>query len=224
MCPDKAFDPASSPLVYGPINKPRWIYAAAKQLMDRVIWGYGMEQGLDFTLFRPFNWIGAGLDSISTAKEGSSRVITQFFGHIVRGEPIKLVDGGRQKRAFTYIDDGIDALMRIIENRGGIASGKIYNVGNPRNHFSVKELARMMVKLAMSYPEYRDSARKVKMVATTAAAYYGSGYQDVQDRVPHISNTMRELDWKPTVGMNEALKRIFDAYRAHVTEARHLVD
>ena len=75
-----------------------------------------MQEGLDYTLFRPFNWIGAGLDSINTAKEGSSRVITQFLGHIVRGETIKLVDGGTQKRAFTYIDDGIAALMKIIEN------------------------------------------------------------------------------------------------------------
>jgi len=110
----------------GPIDKPRWIYACAKQLMDRVIHAYGMQEGLDYTLFRPFNWIGAGLDSINTAKEGSSRVITQFLGHIVRGEPIKLVDGGTQKRAFTYIDDGVAALMAIIANPGGIASGKIY--------------------------------------------------------------------------------------------------
>ena len=102
-----------------------------------------MQQSLDYTLFRPFNWIGAGLDSINTAKEGSSRVITQFLGHIVRGEPIKLVDGGTQKRTFTYIDDGIDALLKIIANPAGIASGKIYNIGNPRNNFAVKDLARM---------------------------------------------------------------------------------
>ncbi len=138
MCPDAEFDPERSELVYGPINKPRWIYACSKQLMDRVIHGYGQMENLDYTLFRPFNWIGAGLDNLHTAKEGSSRVITQFLGHIVRGEPIKLVDGGRQKRAFTYIDDGIDALMKIIENRGGMASGQIYNIGNPANNFSVK--------------------------------------------------------------------------------------
>ena len=107
----------SAPPVLGPINKPRWIYSCAKQLMDRVIHAYGMQEGLDYTLFRPFNWIGAGLDSINTAKEGSSRVITQFLGHIVRGEPIKLVDGGTQKRAFTYIDDGIAALMKIVANK-----------------------------------------------------------------------------------------------------------
>ncbi len=64
-------------------------------------------------------------------------MITQFLGHIVRGEPIKLVDGGSQKRAFTYIDDGIDALMKIIDNPRGVASGKIYNIGNPRNNYSI---------------------------------------------------------------------------------------
>ena len=224
MCPDAEFDPESSTLVLGPINKPRWIYSCAKQLMDRVIHAYGMQSGLDFTLFRPFNWIGAGLDSINAPKEGSSRVITQFLGHIVRGEPIKLVDGGTQKRAFTYIDDGIDALLRIIDNQNGVASGKIYNIGNPRNNFSVRELATMMITLALTYPEYRDTAAQVKIVETTAAAYYGKGYQDVQNRVPMIANTCADLDWKPVVPMDEALKRIFDAYRGQVAEARSLVE
>src|SRR5258708_24142460 len=116
--------------------------------MDRVICSCGSMGYLDFTLFRPFNWIGAGLDSIHTAKEGSSRVITQLLGHIVRGEPIKLVDGGGQKRAFTFIDDGVAALMKIIENPGGVASGRIYNIRNPRNDYSVRELAQMMLDLA----------------------------------------------------------------------------
>ncbi|MBV8032828.1 MAG: bifunctional UDP-4-keto-pentose/UDP-xylose synthase [Betaproteobacteria bacterium] len=224
MSSDREFDPESSALVYGPISKQRWIYACAKQLMDRVIHAYGMQEGLDYTLFRPFNWIGAGLDSINAAKEGSSRVITQFLGHIVRGENIQLVDGGRQKRAFTYIDDGIDALMKIIENRRGVASRKIYNIGNPRNNFSVQELARMMVKLARSYPEYAPNAKRVKLVKTTAERYYGKGYQDVKNRVPAIANTTKDLAWRPRVSMREALERIFDAYRGHVAEARHLVD
>ncbi len=224
MCRDSEFDPDHSELVLGPIEKQRWIYSCSKQLMDRVIWGYGMQEGLDFTLFRPFNWIGAGLDSIHTPKEGSSRVITQFFGHIVRGENIKLVDGGTQKRAFTYIDDGVSALMKMIDNKDGIATGKIYNVGNPVNNFSVKELADMMLKLAMDYPEYRDTAAKVKLIETSSEAYYGKGYQDVQNRVPKITNTMKELDWAPKVNMADALRFIFDSYRGQVAEARGLVD
>ncbi len=224
MCSDAEFDPERSNLVLGPINKPRWIYSCAKQLMDRVIHAYGQQEGLDYTLFRPFNWIGAGLDSINAPKEGSSRVITQFLGHIVRGEPIKLVDGGTQKRAFTYIDDGIAALMTIIDNPGRIASGKIYNIGNPANNFSVRELAQMMLAMAAQYPEYRDSAAAVRIVDTTAAAYYGDGYQDVQNRVPKIVNTCADLQWQPRVSMEDALRRIFEAYRGHVAEARALVE
>ncbi len=178
---------------------------------------YGMCEDREFG-------IGSGLDNLDAAKEGSSRVITQFFGHIVRGEPIRLVDGGRQKRAFTYVDDGIDALMKIIENRKGIANRKIYNIGNPKNNYSVRELAGMMVKLALGYPEYRANARKVKLLDTTALQYYGKGYQDVQNRVPKIAGTVRDLDWKPRVDMPDALKRIFDAYRTHVAEARRLVE
>jgi len=223
MCHDGEFDPENSELVYGPINKPRWIYACSKQLMDRVIWGYGME-GLNFTLFRPFNWVGAGLDSIHTPKEGSSRVLTQFFGHIVRGEAISLVDGGAQKRAFTYIDDGIEALMKIIENKDGKASGQIYNIGNPVNNYSIRELAGMMLKLAAEYAEYAAGAQKVQIVETSSGAYYGAGYQDVQNRVPKIENTKEDLGWAPTTGMADALRHIFDAYRGQVAAAQALMD
>ena len=224
MCRDAEFDSDASELVLGPISKQRWIYSCSKQLMDRVIWAYGSEGKLDFTLFRPFNWIGSGLDNIHTPKEGSSRVITQFFGHIVRGEDIKLVDGGTQKRAFPYIEDGVNALMKIIENPGGIASGKIYNIGNPRNNFSVRELARMMIDLALTYPEYQAQAKLVNTVDITATDYYGIGYQDVQNRVPKIDNTMQDLGWEPKVDMKEALRFIFDAYRGNVADARNLVD
>ncbi|MCX7272778.1 MAG: bifunctional UDP-4-keto-pentose/UDP-xylose synthase [Burkholderiales bacterium] len=224
MCGDEEFDPETSPLVYGPINKPRWIYACSKQLMDRIIHAYGGSEGLDYTLFRPFNWIGPGLDSIHTAKEGSSRVITQFLGHIVRGEPIRLVDGGSQKRAFTYVDDGIDALMRIIENPEGRASSRIYNIGNPANNFSVRELATMMLALAQQYPEYRVNAARVELIETSSGDYYGQGYQDVRNRVPRIDNTMADLGWAPRVAMDDALARIFDAYRGQVAEARALLD
>jgi nucleoside-diphosphate-sugar epimerase len=224
MCKDPEFDPENSELILGPINKPRWIYSCAKQMMDRVIHAYGQQEGLQYTLFRPFNWIGPGLDSIYTAKEGSSRVITQFLGHIVRGEPIKLVDGGAQKRSFTYASDGIDALMKIIDNKDDIANHKIYNIGNPKNNFSVRELAQMMLDLARDYPEYASSAAQVKMIETTSGEYYGKGYQDTQHRVPKITNTMADLGWAPQVDMATALRHIFDAYRGDVAEARRLVE
>jgi nucleoside-diphosphate-sugar epimerase len=222
MSRDKQFDPETSELVLGPIHKQRWIYSCSKQLMDRVIWAYGVHNKLDFTLFRPFNWIGAGLDNLNSTKEGSSRVLTQFLGHIVRGEKIQLVDGGKQKRSFTYIDDGVDALMKIIDNKSGIATHKIYNIGNPKNNLSVRQLAERMVKLAMQYPEYQHNAKKVRLVDTTAGAYYGKGYQDVQNRVPKITNTCSELSWKPKTTMDRALKNILEAYRTQIAQARGL--
>jgi len=224
MCPDDEFDPETSNLVCGPINKPRWIYACSKQLMDRVIAAYGMEQGLNYTLFRPFNWIGSGLDSLFDSKEGSSRVVTQFLGQLVRGEPIQLVDGGQQKRAFADISDGIDALMRIIDNPNGVASGRIYNIGNPANHHSVRELAEMMLSMAAEYPEYAASASRSRIVETSSVAFYGKGYQDVQNRLPKIDATVNELGWRPTVTMDTALRRIFESYRTKVLEARSLLE
>ena len=77
--------------------------------------------------------------------------------------------------------------MKIIANEDGVASGKIYNIGNPANNFSVRELPQMMLELARSaIPSTRENAAQVKLVETTADAYYGNGYQDVQNRVPKI--------------------------------------
>lgn len=224
MSGDAEFDPDGSALVYGPINKQRWIYACSKQLMDRVIHAYGLQEGLKYTLFRPFNWIGPGLDSLHTPKEGSSRVITQFLGHIVRGEPIQLVDGGAQQRTFTYVDDGIDALLRILANPDGRADGQIYNIGNPANRFSIRELAEMMLALAREIPEYREGAAGTRIVETSSQSYYGEGYQDMLHRVPKIDNTMADLGWAPRVAMPEALRRIFEFYRHEIDSARHLND
>lgn len=224
MSPDKAFDPYQSSLVLGPIPKQRWIYSCSKQLLDRVIWAHGERDGLDFTLFRPFNWIGPGLDSINTPKEGSSRVVTQFLGQIVRGENISLVDGGKRKRSYTYASDGIDALVRIIENKDGVATGRIYNIGNPANQYSVRELAETMLEIARGIPEYRPGAEKVKLIDVSADKFYGSGYQDVDHRVPDVSHTKQELGWEPTIDMREALELTFEAYRADAAAARALID
>ena len=215
MCSDREFDPHTSQLVLGPINKPRWIYSCSKQLMDRVIWGYGMQHNLDFTLFRPFNWIGPGQDDLHADNPGGARVVTQFLGHIVRGQPIQLVAGGSQRRSFTYIDDGIDALMCIIKNPHGVASGQIYNIGSPGNNLSVKQMAKLMLEVARNDADLSERAKKVKLVSTPAATYYGEGYEDVQNRVPKIANTCRDLAWKPRTSMHDAFKYIFEANRAH---------
>jgi nucleoside-diphosphate-sugar epimerase len=81
-----------------------------------------------------------------------------------------------------------------------------------------------MMALAQRIPEYQESAKQVMIQETTSTQYYGKGYQDVQNRVPKIENTMQELGWKPTTTMDQALENIFEAYRYDVVKARKLVD
>jgi nucleoside-diphosphate-sugar epimerase len=224
MCTDDRFDADSSNLVLGPISKQRWIYSCCKQLIDRVIWAYGHAGQLDFTLFRPFNWVGPGLDDLHAAKEGSSRVVTQFLGHIARGENIRLVDGGAQRRSFTDVEDAIGALLTIIANPDGIATGKIYNIGNPENNHSIRELAGMMLSIAADFPAWRDRASRVRIVDVSAAAYYGAGYQDMLNRRPDIASTCEDLKWRPTIRMEATLRSLFEFYAAQLPSASELID
>jgi len=210
MSMDREFNEETSNLVLGPINKQRWIYSCSKQLMDRVIHAYGMKEGLKYTLFRPFNWIGPKLDNILEPKEGSSRVLTQFIGNILHGKDIKLVDGGAQRRSFTYIDDGIDALNRIIENRDNVADGRIFNIGTPQNDMSIRELAETLVELIKTYPKYANLADRVKLVDVHSSEYYGEGYQDILTRVPSIKNAETYLGWKPKTDIKTALRKTLD--------------
>jgi nucleoside-diphosphate-sugar epimerase len=212
MNTEHEFDEETSNFVLGPVAKQRWIYACCKQLMDRVIYAYGEEGKLDYTLFRPFNWIGPKLDNIWAAKEGSSRVLTQFIGNIIRRENIQLVDGGSQRRCFLYIDDAIDALIRIIENKNGQASKRIFNIGNARNDLSIRELAELLVQMIARYPGYENIANEMKVVSVGADEYYGKGYQDIALRVPSTRNAERYLGWKSTTDLETAVKKTLDYY------------
>ena len=213
MCPDEEFKEDESQLVVGPINKQRWIYSISKQLLDRVIWAYGFQRGLRFTLFRPFNWIGPKLDDLTMEpeKEGSSRVVTQFISNMMRGEPIRLVDGGEQKRCFTYVDDGIDCLMRIIENKNDVCNGQIFNIGNPKNEATVRELARMLRDLFVS--SRKDAKGKLpEIIDVSSNEFYGKGYQDMNRRVPSIAKAREILGWEPKVDLLTALKKTVEYY------------
>jgi nucleoside-diphosphate-sugar epimerase len=212
MSPDSEFDEENSPLMLGPIAKERWIYSCAKQMLDRVIYAYGNHKGLQFTLFRPFNWIGPKLDSIHTAKEGSSRVLTQFLYDILAGEPIQLVDGGNQRRSFTYIEDGIDCLMKIIANENGCADGQIFNIGNPANDLSVKELAHKLRDMVAEFPLYREKAEKCVIEEISSDTFYGKGYQDMLTRVPSVRRAKECLGWEPVTTADEALRKTLEFY------------
>lgn len=216
MSEDAAFDEEETHFVLGPIHKQRWIYSCAKQMMDRVIYAYGFRDNLDYTLFRPFNWIGPKLDDVFAPKEGSSRAVAQFMGNIFSGRDIQLVGGGTQRRSFTFIDDGIDALVRIIENKDNQATQRIFNIGNPQNDVSIKALVDLLIKTVHAHPLCPPAARNVKIVDVEAEAYFGKHYQDASARIPSIENGKKYLGWTPQIDLETALQRTVDY---HLTRA-----
>ena len=214
MCPDEEFSEDESLLVVGPISKQRWIYSVSKQLLDRVIWAYGFQEGLRFTLFRPFNWIGPKLDDLSLEpeKEGSSRVVTQFISNLIHGEAIRLVDGGGQRRCFTYVDDGINGLMKIIENKGDVCNGQIFNLGHPGNEATIKELAHKLRDIFLGYRGNGHQREAQEIIEVSSGAFYGKGYQDINRRVPSIRKAREILGWEPVVDLDAALRKTIEYY------------
>jgi len=211
MCQDQNFDEDTSNLVVGPVNKQRWIYSVSKQLLDRVIWAYG-DKGLKFTLFRPFNWMGPRLDRLDSARIGSSRAITQLILHLVEGTPIRLFDGGAQKRCFTDVVDGIEALARIVDNENGVCNGQIVNIGNPDNEASIRQLGEELLRQFEAHPLRGNFPPFAGFREVESKSFYGNGYQDVSHRKPSIENARRLLKWEPTVALSETIGKTLDFF------------
>lgn len=212
MCPDAAFDEETSNLVVGPVNKSRWIYSCSKQLLDRIVTAYGEREGLRYSIFRPFNFMGPRLDNLKADSEGASRAFTQFVGNVMRGKPIRLVDGGAQQRCYVYIDDAIEALVRIIANSDGVASEQIFNIGNPDNDISMRDLALMIIEEMQQIPSLAAAARTAQIVDVDGQEYFGSGYQDVAMRVPSIQKAQRLLQWQPTTSIRRGIQQTLAFY------------
>ena len=206
---EQEFAEETTILMQGPINKERWIYSCAKQLMDRIIYAYGKHSALKYTLFRPFNWIGPTQDDIHNK---NLRLVPQFISNIIYGRDLQLVNGGEQRRCFTFIDDAVAALIKIIANKNDCATNNILNIGNPNNNASIREVAETMLQLAKKYPQYKNQVTKIKIVNTQADDYYGDGYQDVQNRVPAIKHAQKFLNWQPTTNLKTALEKTMDYY------------
>ena len=220
MCDDDEFQEQVSNCVLGPIRKQRWIYSCSKQLMDRVIWAYGTTKGLQFTLIRPFNWVGPRLDTLESARIGSSRVITQLILNLVEGTPIRLVDGGSQQRCFTDVKDGVECLYRIIENKDNCCDSKIFNIGNPDNEASIAELARVLVEKFDSHPLRQHFPPLAGIIPIEAQAYYGEGYQDVLHRKPSIKEARKILDWQPIVPLEQSIAETLDYFLSQTPQSR----
>lgn len=193
----------------GPVERERWTYACAKQLLERVIWAHGKHGQLPFTIIRPFNTVGPRMDYLPGIDgEGTPRVLACFMNALLRDEALPLVNGGQQRRAFMDVSDMVEAVARVIE-RPRHSSGEIFNIGNPDNDVSIAALGQLMAQsFAQLYPERAPARFEV----VPAEAVYGAGYDDTALRIPDVSKALRHLDWKPQKTLAQLLPSIVADY------------
>jgi UDP-apiose/xylose synthase len=191
-----------TPLILGPVTAQRWSYASAKQLLERLVIGYGLERGLEFTIVRPFNFIGPRMDYLPGIDgEGIPRVFACFMKALLFREPLQLVEGGLNRRCFTAIADAVDAVIRIVD-RPRETAGHIFNIGNPANEITMHGLALRMREIYSKLTGGADS----QPVTVSAESFYGKGYEDSDRRVPDITKARTLLGWEPLIGLDGALR------------------
>lgn len=207
--PTERMNEDESCFLLGPVERERWTYACAKQLLERVIWAHGKHGQLPFTIIRPFNTVGPRMDYLPGIDgEGTPRVLACFMNALLRGEALPLVNGGQQRRAFMDVSDMVAAVARIIE-RPSHSNGEIFNLGNPENDISIAELAQLM---AQTFAELYPNRAPARFEAVSAESVYGEGYDDTAQRIPDVDKASRLLDWRPQKSLAELLPSIVADY------------
>ncbi|WP_128226298.1 bifunctional UDP-4-keto-pentose/UDP-xylose synthase [Halobacteriaceae archaeon SHR40] len=203
------FEEDESDLIMGPIHNQRWIYATAKQLLERMVHAYGIEKGLDWSIIRPFNFVGPEMDYIITSPdEGTPRVFASFMSALMYDHTMYLVNGGTNRRSFTYIDDAVRAIKHVVENEGKQFSGEIINVGSPENEVTVEQFAHLMRDI---YQDISTDGSLPEVEEISGEAFYGDGYADCERRVPDISKLER-AGWEPEYDLRESLEEAMRYY------------
>ena len=201
----------STPLVMGPVSRQRWSYAAAKQLLERFIYGLHHERGLPFTLVRPFNFFGPRMDFIPGRDgDGIPRVLACFMTALLDDKPMQLVDGGRARRTIISIHDAIDALMLMLQ-RPERAQNQIFNVGSREFEVTIAELARLMRRI---YAEVTGDPAYLRhpIVDVPASQFYGPGYEDCDRRMPNLDKTAARLGWSAKRSLDDTLRETMAYY------------
>jgi UDP-apiose/xylose synthase len=198
--------------VFGPVHKQRWIYAAGKMLLERVLYAHGVAGDLDYTIVRPFNFLGSRIDYLVPAGAvGGPRVFPHFMSALLTGGPLRLVDGGNVHRAFLHIADASRAFQTVLDRHDATRNG-IYNVGNPANNVTVRAFADLMREL---YEELTGEAPASPLEEMSGEAFYGAGYEDGNRLPPDISK-MRALGWAPEHDLRTTVR---DAMAYYIRQA-----
>jgi UDP-glucuronate decarboxylase len=168
---------------------PRSCYDEGKRMAETLFFDYNRQHGVDIKVIRIFNTYGPRM----SAHDG--RVVSNFIVQALNNEDITIYGDGKQTRSFCYVDDLIDGMIKMMNSREGF-TGPV-NIGNP-GEFTMLELAELVIKLAGS-----DS----KIV------YKPLPQDDPMQRRPVIDLAKKELDWEPTISLEEGLARTIEYFR-----------
>ena len=169
----------------------RSCYDEGKRVAETLFFDYHRQNDVDIRVIRIFNTYGPNMN----ANDG--RVVSNFIVQALRGEDITIYGDGTQTRRFCYVDDLVEGMIRMMEKDG--FTGPV-NLGNP-GEFTMLELAEKVVDLTGS---------KSKIVHKELPA------DDPTQRKPVIELAERELGWKPTIDLEDGLKRTIEYFRGVV--------
>jgi len=176
---------------WGHVNPigPRSCYDEGKRCAETLFFDYHRQHGLEIKVARIFNTYGPRMHP------ADGRVVSNFIMQALAGEPITIYGEGSQTRSFCYVDDLIAGLMSLMET-GPEVTGPI-NIGNPVE-FTVRQLAEKVIELT-------GSGSKIIQEPLPQ--------DDPQQRQPDISKAKRDLNWQPSVPLEEGLVRTIEYFR-----------
>jgi UDP-glucuronate decarboxylase len=181
---------------YGYLNplQVRSCYAESKRMGENMCVSYLHQYKVNAKIIRPFHTYGPGMDL------NDGRLFVDFVADILNDRDIIIKSDGTAKRAYCYLTDAISAYFKVLIDG---KNGEAYNVGNPYNEYSVKELANILVSL------FEEKSLKVIMENTGNGNYLQS---QVSRIVPRIEK-MQELGWEPQVSAKEGFYRTVVSYK-----------
>lgn len=201
--------------VFGPVHRQRWIYATGKLLLERVLYAMGDAGELDYTIVRPFNFLGPRIDYlVGPYATGGPRVFPHFMSALLTGGPMRLVNGGHVHRAFLNIADA-SAAFQLLLDQPEKTRCQIYNVGNPANNITIRDLALAMREI---YETLTKTPALSALEDIDGEVFYGVGYED-GDRLPPDVTKMRQLGWKPRHDLRSTLTETMRYYIEHQSDA-----
>ena len=113
--------------------------------------------------------------------------------------------GGDHRRCYTYIDDAVECIYRIVVNPDGCCDQQIFNIGSPKNEVSIRQLAELMHKIYSG--KFKDPRVPLpEIVSVSSKEFYGEGYEDSDRRIPDISKARKLLGWEPKFDLIKTLE------------------